>query len=67
MSEQGLYRMYRVERTDGKPLGWCFVLQDTDPLAIPALLAYAAAARKAGNASLADDLEAKVRDMGQTP
>lgn len=24
----GLIEKYRVERTDGKPVGWCFVLQD---------------------------------------
>jgi hypothetical protein len=62
----GLLSKFRVEHTDGKPVGWCFVLQDTDPLAIPALKAYATAAREAGYAILATDLEAKARKMTRT-
>ena len=61
--DRGVYRKYIVERVDGKPVGWCFVLQDTDPLAVPALLAYADAALKAGYGPLHDDLIRKVGEM----
>lgn len=61
--DAGLAIRYRVERVDGKPVDWCFVLQDTDPLALPALRAYASAAREAGYAALARDLETKAREM----
>lgn len=39
--ERGLYAKYRVEKTNGKPVGECFVLEAHDPHAIPALRAYA--------------------------
>lgn len=62
----GLYEKFRVERTDGKSAPGqkhegCryFVLDVThDPLAPPALRAYAASARAAGYGPLADDLDA---------
>lgn len=38
---RGLFRKYRVERTDGKPVGECFVLEAHDRHAIAALRAYA--------------------------
>lgn len=60
---QGLYAKYHVERTDGKAIGWCFVLQDTDPFAIPALLSYAEAALESGNQSLFEDLVDKVQSI----
>lgn len=56
----GLISKYRVERTDGKPVGWCFVLEDKDPLAWPALLTYADMAEGAGYLQLATDLRAMV-------
>lgn len=63
MDGSGLYRKYRVERVDGKPVDWCFVLQDTDPLAVPALLAYAKAAEAAGETTLAFDLYLRAHRM----
>jgi hypothetical protein len=61
--ERGLFEKYRVERVDGKPVKWSFVLEDTDPLAIPALSAYATAARMAGYGRLSFDLEVKVGSL----
>lgn len=55
----GLTGKYLVERVDGKPVNWCFVLQDTDPLTPVALSAYEGAARAAGYGKLADDLFGK--------
>lgn len=40
-TERGLYGKYRVERTDGKPVRECFVLEAHDRHAIAALHAYA--------------------------
>lgn len=37
----GLYDKYRVHKVNGKPVGECFVLEKHDPLALPALRAYA--------------------------
>lgn len=54
--ELGLIEKYIVERVDGKLVRWCFVLEDTDPLAVPALQAYADAAEAAGYVALASDL-----------
>jgi hypothetical protein len=62
---RGLYNKFRIERTDGasaegrKHYGCAyFVLDlDHDPLAMPALAAYAREARKAGYEALAKDLE----------
>lgn len=74
--DRGLYRKFWVERTDGQSApgrkhDGCeyYVLDLThDPLAVPALGAYAAAARAAGFALLADDLEAKLRRLsGREP
>lgn len=56
----GLIDKYRVERTDGKPVNWCFVLEDKDPLAIPALRAYAEAAKAAGYEALWGDLLGRI-------
>lgn len=52
----GLIEKYQVERTDGKPVRWCFVLEDTDPLAPAALRAYASVAEAIGYVELAYDL-----------
>lgn len=41
--QRGLYGKYRVEKVNGKPVGECFVLEEHDPLALPALRAYAEA------------------------
>lgn len=57
---EGLHEKYVVARTDGKCVNWCFVLEDKDPLAIPALEAYMEAAREAGYRALAEDLRRKV-------
>lgn len=54
--KRGLYGKYRVEKVNGKPVGECFVLEEHDPLALPALRAYAEAGR-ARYPFLADDLE----------
>lgn len=38
---KGYYEKYKVERTDGKPVGMTFTLEvEKDPYAIPALRAY---------------------------
>jgi hypothetical protein len=59
----GLTKKYEVIRADGKPVEWCFVLEDKDPLAIPALESYARAAMQAGYERLATDLLDKVDEM----
>jgi hypothetical protein len=67
MKSPGLYRKFRVTRTDGssrkgKKHADCsyFVLDlEHDPFAIPALRAYAEACRKT-HPDLADDIEALV-------
>jgi hypothetical protein len=61
--DRGLFQKYEVERTDGKPVQWAFVLEDKDPLVVPALGAYAASARQAGYWALAQDLEEKIHDL----
>lgn len=45
-----------IQRTDRRPISWCFILESGDPLAIPALIAYENTARMAGRGPLADDL-----------
>ena len=42
---------------------WAFVLEDTDPLAVPALLAYADAAEASGYLALASDLRERSRRL----
>ncbi len=37
---RGLYPKYRVEKNNGKPVGECFVLEEHDPHALPALETY---------------------------
>lgn len=59
----GLIEKYRVERTDGKIVRWCFVLEDTDPLAKPAILVYADLAEAAGYLDLAADLRKEVSGL----
>lgn len=59
----GLIEKYVVERADGKLVRWCFVLEDTDPLAVPALRAYADAAEQAGYVKLATDLRIEADRM----
>lgn len=39
--ERGLYGKYHVEKVNGKPIGQCFVLEEHDRHAVPALRAYA--------------------------
>jgi hypothetical protein len=64
---RGLFDKYRVERRDGRPVTWCFVLEDTDPLIGPALVAYAAVAYEAGYQKLCRDLVLKVNSLGELP
>lgn len=59
----GLIEKYRVERVDGKPVGWSFVLEDKDPLTPIALRAYAAAAYVAGYHQLSSDLHDKANAL----
>jgi hypothetical protein len=61
----GLIHKYDVQRVDGKPVGWVFVLEDKDPLTIPALRAYADAAELAGYGPLAADLRLKARELAR--
>lgn len=61
--ERGLFHKYNVTRTDGKPVNWAFVLEDKDPLAIPALQAYESAARQKGYIALAEDLRLQIAMM----
>jgi hypothetical protein len=63
----GLIEKYRVERVDGKPVAWCFVLEDKDPLALAALAAYAAMAYEAGYLRLHRDLVRKVQELSDRP
>ncbi|QRY64830.1 hypothetical protein JVX90_00135 [Gordonia sp. PDNC005] len=58
----GLTGKYRVERIDGKPVDWAFVLQDTDPFTPVALLAYAGAC-EGSYPALARDLRQKAADL----
>lgn len=64
--EKGLYKKYNVSRVDGKPMGWCFVLEEKDPRAIPALEAYAISAREVGYQKLYDDLKIVIEKMQGT-
>ncbi len=59
-NESGLYSKYAVIRYDRKPVTWAFVLEDKDPLAIPALQAYRNAAIDAGKRALANDLTVQI-------
>lgn len=63
----GLIRKYEVTRVDGKPVDWCFVLQDTDPLAPVGLVAYAAIAWEAGYTRLHRDLIEKIQELQAMP
>ena len=63
----GLIDKYRVERRDGRPVTWCFVLEDRDPLIGPALVAYAAVAYEAGYEKLCRDLVRKLNALGELP
>ena len=62
--KEGLFHKYDVTRVDGRPVEWCFVLEDKDPLAPAALKAYAAAARRTGAGALAEDLEDVIAHLG---
>ena len=56
---KGLFDKYEVDRNDGKPIKWCFVLEDKDPLAPKVLEMYAMYRRAHGCVALADDLDEK--------
>lgn len=55
-AERGLYGKYHVEKTNGRPVAECFVLEAHDRHAIAALRAYAESCAK-DYPSLATDLE----------
>lgn len=57
--DRGLYGKYRVEKVSGKPVGECFVLEEHDPNALPALQTYAETVKQAFPA-LAVDLAAMI-------
>jgi hypothetical protein len=61
--DEGLIHKYDVNRVDGRPLGWTFVLEDKDPFTAFALLAYANVARSMTYYALADDLTVKARQL----
>lgn len=56
----GLIEKYRVERTDGKAVGQCFVLEVEDPNTWGALLTWADTVQADGYQALADDVRALV-------
>lgn len=56
MDKQGLYKKYNVERADGKPIEWCFVLDKKDPAIEPIL-------RKIIECYLRDDRKALAMDL----
>lgn len=58
----GLIGKYRVERLDGKPVDWAFVLQDTDPYTPYALMAYAKVCER-DYPTLAADLRSRAADL----
>lgn len=58
----GLLPKYNVTRTDGKPIGFCFVLEPgRDPFAVDALELYAIAASEGGYKALGKELAAIAR------
>lgn len=61
--EEGFKHKYNVSRVDGKPVGWCFVLDERDPNIPPALRAYADSCEARGYAALAVDLRAKADQL----
>lgn len=61
-NQRGLYPKYVVERTDGRPIEWCFVLELDDPKAGAALMAYADMCESADNLELATELRVRVRE-----
>ncbi len=57
----GLYGKYKVARVDGKPIGFCFVLEpEKDPIARTALQTYAEATP---NEQLREDLLAVLEEL----
>lgn len=54
---RGLYHKYKVERTDGKLVGICLVLELKDPNAWQAMRQYAATVRACGYIVLAKEIE----------
>lgn len=59
-TERGLYEKYRVERTDGKGVGRCIVLELDDRNSWPALLTWAETVEAEGYVALAADVRAWV-------
>lgn len=55
-----LYEKYRVERTDGKSVGPCFVLELDDPKAWDALLTWADTLDSWGKVTLATQIRKRV-------
>lgn len=58
--DRGLYHKYRVERTDGKPVGFCLVLELEDQGTWQAMRQYAATVRQQGFVALASDIDSIV-------
>lgn len=54
--ERGLYEKYKVERTDGKSIGQCFVLELDDPNSWDALIIWSNTLRHDGYEELAWDV-----------
>lgn len=67
--QKGFYAKYNVERTDGKPVGACMVLEFKDRRARVALNVFREEVKKEGYNALADDIkkllqEYSLRDRG---
>lgn len=62
----GLQARYRVERTDGKPVGKCIVLEVDDPNSWPAIAAWAVSVAADGYGALAQDVRALLADAQDT-
>jgi len=58
--EEGLKHKYNVERTDGKSLGSCIVLEIDDPNAWPALRVWADTVEADGYEKLAEDVRREI-------
>lgn len=54
--ERGIYDKYRVERTDGRGVGRCVVLELDDPNTWDALLTWANSVEAEGYVALATDV-----------
>lgn len=60
LAESALYEKYRVERTDGRHVGPCFVLELDNSLAWIALLTWAETLDQEGQTNLAAQVRKRV-------